>query len=750
MNKKSFLTILLLLAAINLYAYDFSAVCSTGQTLYYNISNGAAYVTFPGSSSYNPYDGYAEPSGHLCIPNSVFYNGNTYIVSGVNSYAFYNCTGIERLIISDSVTSIDYGAFYGCSAIDSILLGSGLTYIASYAFQNCSGLKYMYYNAANYTAQLFGTNRISPFYNTNTPNFTTLVIGDSVRSIPQRAFYNRSSLKVLIISNSVTSIGNYASSNCLDIDTLSIPNSVTSLGNSVFYNCDNLLSVTTNANTIGRYAFAKCDRLVSVTLGDSVQTLGNGAFSGCFRLQNVDLGGVTAIGDSAFTGCVRLEQPELPAGLQTIGLRAFDNCNVLAGKLTFPATVTSIGDYAYNGVGTITEIEMKGAIPPTIYEHTFNSVSNSVPVSVPCGAVLSYYTTNYWENFPNIVEAPPYRLTVETNNATMGSAAVTQQPTCSNHSAIIQATAQTGYHFLQWNDGNTDNPRTINLTGDTTVTAIFAINQYTLNVVSNDNALGTVTGGGEYNYLSQVTISATAATHSHFTQWSDGNTTNPRLITLTSDTSFTAIFEADPQYQITVVANDSFFGTVSGSGTYYQGETATITATANEHYYFAQWSDGVSTNPRMVTVTGNATYTAVFEPVMYTVTVEANDYTMGQVAGSGSYAYGSTVTIEARAFGGYRFAGWSDGDTTAKRTITVIDDISLTATFAPNVGISDVVKPDYNVYVHYGHIIIKGVDKERVRIFDITGRPYSHEDHLPAGIYLVHIDGTVTKKVVVL
>ena len=338
-------------------------------------------------------------------------------------------------------------------------------------------------------------------------------------------------------------------------------------------------------------------------------------------------------------------------------------------------------------------------------------------------------------------------LSAQTNDSTMGT---TLHSKTSNLVETVTAVANYGYHFVQWNDGNTDNPRTINLTGDTTVTAIFAINQYTLNVVSNDNALGTVTGSGEYNYLSQVTISATAATHSHFTQWSDGSTTNPRLITLTSDTAFTAIFEADPQYQITVVANDSFFGTVSGSGTYYQGETATITATANEHYYFAQWSDGISTNPRMVTVTGDATYTAVFEPVMYTVTVEANDYTMGQVAGSGSYAYGSTATIEARAFGGYRFTGWSDGDTAAKRNITVIDDISLTATFAPNVGISDVVKPDYNVYVQYGHIIVEGVDKERVRIFDITGRPYSHEDHLPAGVYLVHIDGTVTKKVVVL
>ncbi len=342
-------------------------------------------------------------------------------------------------------------------------------------------------------------------------------------------------------------------------------------------------------------------------------------------------------------------------------------------------------------------------------------------------------------------------LTANVNDNTMGTVSHTKP---SNLVEVVTATPNYGYHFVQWNDGNTDNPRTMNLVGDTSVTAVFAINTYVVSVVSNDSTLGTVQGGGEYNYLSQVTITATAAQHSHFVQWNDGNTTNPRLVTLTRDTTFTAIFEADQQYQITVNANDTTIGSVTGSGMYYNGETVTITATANDHYYFSQWSDGNTSNPRLVTVSGEATYTAVFEPVMYTVTVTANDYSMGQVTGGGSYAYGTSVTLEARAFEDYRFVRWSDGDTAVVRTVTVTDDIQLEATFErknPD-GIDDVEGIAYKVYVQQRHIIIEGLENHPnapVMVFDVTGRRHSLSEALSTGVYLVKI-GRWTKKVVVL
>ena len=68
-----------------------------------------------------------------------------------------------------------------------------------------------------------------------------------------------------------------------------------------------------------------------------------------------------------------------------------------------------------------------------------------------------------------------------------------------------------------------------------------------------------------------------------------------------------------PKYTITVNANNDAYGTVTGGGVYDSAATATLTATANEGYKFVNWADGNANNPRIVTVTSNATYTANFE-----------------------------------------------------------------------------------------------------------------------------------------
>ncbi len=458
---------------------------------------------------------------------------------------------------------------------------------------------------------------------------------------------------------------------------------VESIANNAFANCDNILSVSTNAHSVGRNAFADCDRLVTVTLGDSTQTLSNGAFSGCFRLQNIHLGGTTTIGDSAFNGCVRLENPELPATLTTIGTRAFNGCTLLAGKLTFPATITDIGDYAYSGVGTITGIDMLGVTPPTIYANTFASVSSTTPVSVPCGAVMNYYTTNYWENFSTIQEAPPYRLTVQSNNETMGSAAITQQPTCSNHSAIIQASALSGFHFLQWNDGNNANPRTIPMTQDSSFTAIFVQNNSYITVHSNDSLMGNVTGTGLYSYNAPVTMTATAYSGYHFLKWNDGNTQNPRYMAAVRDTQFTAIFVSNVS-TITVANANPDWGNVGGSGVYYYQNLVSLMATPNYGYHFSQWNDGNTQNPRTITVAQDSTFTAYFSVNTYNIVATSNSTTMGSVAGGGSYTYLHEMSLTATPAYGYHFVQWNDQNTDNPRTITVTRDSVFTAQFAAN------------------------------------------------------------------
>jgi hypothetical protein len=92
-------------------------------------------------------------------------------------------------------------------------------------------------------------------------------------------------------------------------------------------------------------------------------------------------------------------------------------------------------------------------------------------------------------------------------------------------------------------------------------------------------------------------------------------------------------------YTITVSVNDPAMGTVTGGGKYDEGATATIEATANAGYTFVQWNDGNKNNPRVITVTGDAEYTANFAAltgvkVNFGSTTWDAEYINGQCASS--------------------------------------------------------------------------------------------------------------------
>jgi len=96
-------------------------------------------------------------------------------------------------------------------------------------------------------------------------------------------------------------------------------------------------------------------------------------------------------------------------------------------------------------------------------------------------------------------------------------------------------------HFVRWSDGNTDNPRLVMVTQDTTFTAEFADDPI-LTLISSDDSRGYVYGGGQFKLNTAIEISAYPNWGYHFIQWTDGNTDNPRTIVLTCDTTFTAEF----------------------------------------------------------------------------------------------------------------------------------------------------------------------------------------------------------------
>lgn len=130
--------------------------------------------------------------------------------------------------------------------------------------------------------------------------------------------------------------------------------------------------------------------------------------------------------------------------------------------------------------------------------------------------------------------------------------------------------------------------------------------------LSADSLQGYVEGSGSYIEERSVTLTAVPHEGYKFVMWNDSVTTNPRTFTVTQDTTFIAYFAPLAEYSVEVFVDDLKRGTVQGSGVYYEQSEVTISAQANEGYYFQHWNDSVAANPRTIVLTQDTTFTAHF------------------------------------------------------------------------------------------------------------------------------------------
>ena len=276
-------------------------------------------------------------------------------------------------------------------------------------------------------------------------------------------------------------------------------------------------------------------------------------------------------------------------------------------------------------------------------------------------------------------------------------------------SLYIEAYSNTGYVFSHWNDGNTSSYRNVQVTGNAEYTAYFEEDTrpiYTVSVISDNETMGTVRGGGEYREGSYAYIYATPKDGYLFSHWNDGNTSSSRDVEVTRDITYTAYFELDtrPTYTISVNSENETKGTVSGSGVYRLGSSVSISASPKTGFFFSHWNDGNASSSRTVQVTRDITYTAYFEldtrPI-YTVSVRSDNLAKGTVSGGGRYSEGTSISIYASPRYGYIFSHWSDGCASSSRSVYVTGNVTYTAYFVAD------PRPIYTLSV-FSEDIIKG------------------------------------------
>ena len=278
MKKLFFPLLVAVFAAVQGFAYDFSAVSPNGQTLYYRITNQEEKQVelvseFEGNDRYD-----TPPAGDLIITSEVDFEDETYSVIAIHESCFRNCTKITSVIVQEGIKRIGNDAFGNCSKIKSIVLPNSIEEL-DYPFVFCTNLQ-------------------------------SINLSNSLTSLCDGLFWGCESLESVEVPNSVTTMGTSVFYICENLKSVTLPEGLTKIKQSTFSGCDNLSSVNipSTVTTIGVEAFQGCN-LTSIVIPASVQDIDVSAFALCWNLQTVVIESKTppSLGDNAFTKNERLK-----------------------------------------------------------------------------------------------------------------------------------------------------------------------------------------------------------------------------------------------------------------------------------------------------------------------------------------------------------------------------------------------------------------------------------------------------------
>jgi hypothetical protein len=437
---------------------------------------------------------------------------------------------------------------------------------------------------------------------------------------------------------SVTSIGSSAFFRCTSLTSITIPNSVTSFDGNVFNGCSSLTSITVDVNNT---AYISKDGVLFNKNGTSLISWPDGK-SAVYTIPD----GVTSIGGYAFGYCESLISVTIPNSVKNIGACAFFDSTSLT-SITIPNGVISIGDSAFYGCTSLTSVTIPNSITRIPWS-AFYGCESLVSVIIP--ASVTSIIQNAFRGCSSLISVTiPSSVTSIGDDVFKGCSSLTYIGVVRG-SYAEQYCAQNGIDYVY------DIPYSLTVTGGT--------------------------GSGTYTARQIVNISAAPApTGKLFDCWTttagtiaDANSPTTTFTMPADNATVTANYK-DVLYTLTVTGG-------TGGGTYTTGEVMNITANpAPVGKVFDKWTATTGTiadvNSPATTFTmptGNATVTANYKDVLYTLTVTGG-------SGGGNYTYGESITLTANpAPAGQVFDKWT---TTAG---TIADAYSATTTFTMPAG----------------------------------------------------------------